>query len=388
MTTPRIDRLRLHPITTRRVTGFPSDHVIVELGSGDLTGWGEMSDVGHLPLYRIDVPRLERDLGHLLAGQDPRNRRAIDAAMLAAFPDEPHMYARSGLVRQGVDLAVIDLVGKMSGCSAADLFGGALRERIDVCYPLFRIAPGGAIQAHLDTVARLRSEGFAAFRLYTGGDLEAEERLLMALASGLPDVSIKSFDFSNTLDWRTALRWTERLASVLEPELVESPAPRDDFDGLRLFGERGRWPVSEHAVSPRHASHLVSLGRIDILNIAPYVLGGLTGALRVAEFAYVHGVNVLIGTTQELALGTSAAATLGAIVPALARRSDPIGPKLYEVDVVERSVTFDGGSLMRPHGPGLGLEVDARRLGELRTIDESRLSASEIFNRRTEADRS
>lgn len=379
-----IDQVRLYPVSTGRATGFVSDHVVVEIVSGDLVGWGEMSDIGHLPMYRLDLSRLEADLNGLLAGQDGRRRRLIDERMWRAFPDEPHMYSRSGLVRQGVDLAILDLAGRFLDQPVTQVLGGAVRDRIPVCYPLFRLAPGQSIQAHLDTVDVMHRAGMTRFRLYVGGDIDLEERLLAEIASRHPAVSIKSFDFSNVLSWRAALKWTERLAAILDPELVESPAPRDDFDGLRGFANRGRWPVSEHVVGLAHAAHLVRDARVDVLNVSPYVLGGITGALRVAEFAFVSGVDILIGTTQEMGIGTAAAAVVGALSPSPPYPSDPVGPLLYQDDVLLDPIEYADGNLVVPDGPGLGVQVDRTRLSDLATRPRVSLTASEVFNRRLE----
>ena len=182
----KIEKVDLHLIEVRRNTGFPSQHVIVELTTDHGIGWGEMSDLGHLPLYQFDLDLLGRTLNDLLAGRDAENRLAIESTMARAFTDEGHMYSRSGLVRQGVDLAVIDAVGRHHGLAATTLLGGARRDSLEVCYPLFRGAPGDALDGHLETVAAKSIEGFGLFRLYTGGDLAAERAFLEAFRTRYP----------------------------------------------------------------------------------------------------------------------------------------------------------------------------------------------------------
>jgi galactarate dehydratase (D-threo-forming) len=59
----RLSRLELYPIVVARETGFANEHVIVRLDTDDgATGWGEMSDLSHLPTYRFDVDELARSL--------------------------------------------------------------------------------------------------------------------------------------------------------------------------------------------------------------------------------------------------------------------------------------------------------------------------------------
>lgn len=379
-----IERVELHLVQVLRNTGFPTQHVIVELTTNRGPGWGEMSDLGHLPSYQFDLGLLERTLNELLRGMAVEERHAIEARMAAAFPDEGHMYSRSGLVRQGIDLAVIDALGRDRGLSAAAVLGGAVRPSVDVCYPIFRLTPGEAPEPHLDAIATQVAEGFRLFRLYTGGDLAAERAFLAGFGARFPDCRIKSFDFSNRLDWRASLAWTRALAEIADPELVESATRRDDLDGMLAFTRQSRWPHSEHVVSTSHAWRLVRHGGVDILNISPYVLGGLTPALRVADFAAVAGVGVLVGTTQELGVGTAAAAVLAGVAPRVDHPCDNVGPRLYVDDVVVDPERYADGRLLVPIGPGLGVEVDRARLERLKAGVTLGLpmSATETVDRR------
>jgi muconate cycloisomerase len=77
------------------------------------------------------------------------------------------------------------------------------------------------------------------------------------------------------------------------------------------------------------------------------------------------GIKMLIGTTQELSIGTVAQAHLGAAVPNLEFPSDPAGGRLYLKDVVKDRVEYEEGYLIVPEGPGLGMEIDEEKLSEV-----------------------
>jgi muconate cycloisomerase len=153
--------------------------------------------------------------------------------------------------------------------------------------------------------------------------------------------------------------------------LVESVALRGDLEGLREYRRRGRLPVSEHVHGARHAWELLHRGCVDILNVSPYVLGGLRATIRTAAMAEAAGASVLIGTTQELNLGTAAVAHLGAVTARPAVPRDNAGPRLYVEDVVTGAVDYVAGDLMVPTGPGLGPTVIPERLEELRSDGSS-----------------
>jgi muconate cycloisomerase len=368
----RIAGIGLHPIRVGRETGVANDHVIVSIETDDgAEGWGEMSDLSHLPRYQFDLPQLERDLSEILVGSDPRDLNRIERQMTGFYPDEGHMYSRSGLVRQGVDLALHDLLGRADGVPVSALLGGALRDRVAVCYPVFRLRTIDQVPAALDRVETKLRDGFDVIRFYAGVDAPAD----LAFMTGFADrfggrVRIKSLDFSNLLGWRDALRATERLTAIVEVMLVESPALRGDLEGLAEFRRRSPLPVSEHVHGQRHAWQLLHGGAVDILNLSPYVLGGIRPTLRAAAIAEAAGASVLLGTTQELGLGTAAVAHVGAVLPSLPFPADNIGPRLYTSDVAAPRVDFVDGHLIVPSAPGLGPCVDRSKLEELRSTGD------------------
>ncbi len=365
----KITRLRLYPVQITRETGVANEHVIVGIETDEgVEGWGEMSDLSHLPLYQFDLAQLQSALTEILVGADPRELNQIERRMMGFYPDEGHMYSRSGLVRQGVELAIYDCLGRADGVPVNRLLGGALRDRIAVCYPVFRLRTADQVPAALDRVDEKRRQGFDVVRLYAGTDHAAD----LAFMSGFADrfagrVRIKSLDFSNVLGWREALQATERLTDVADVMLIESPALRGDLEGLVEYRRRSTLPVSEHVHGQRHAWQLLHLGAVDILNLSPYVLGGIRPTIRAAAMAEAAGASVLLGTTQELGLGTAAVAHVGAVLPALPYPADNVGPRLYTADVATPPVEFIDGQLVVPTGPGLGPTVDRSLLESLRS---------------------
>lgn len=360
----KISRIKLYPITIQRRTGSRNQHVIVRLEAGEShVGWGEMSDLSHLPLYQLDLTALSQTLNGLLRGQDVRNIAHIEDILIRYFPDEGHKYSRSGLIREGIDLAVHDLNGRFLNISVSALLGGQLRDRFKVCYPIFRMRSESDIPANLERVQDAFDRGFDLIRVYVGANIEADVLFLQRFSERFEGrVQIKSLDFSNLLSWRECWHAVERFEDIAEFMMLESVAPFDDLEGMAALRHRSRWPISEHVTHPQHAWRLLQSAAVDILNVAPYVLGGLRACRRVIGMAEAANAGVLIGTTQELNLGTAAVAHLGATARVLNYPSDNTGPELYTSDVVVRPLTYENGYLIVPEGAGLGLEVDEAKL--------------------------
>lgn len=360
----KISRVQLFPIATPRQTGIANQHVIVKIEANDShAGWGEMSDLSHVPMYQFDLPELERMLNELLLGKEARNLAKIEDDLIRFFPDEGHMYSRSGLVRQGIDLALHDLIGRVEGVPVYDLLGGKLRDRMRVCYPIFRMRSVDEVEPNLQRVEEKLALGFDLIRVYVGANLQADAQFLGQFTDRFKGrVEIKSLDFSNLLDWRRAAMALERFDELCDYMLVESGAPRNDIDGLAQLRRRTRRPISEHVLHIHHGWQLLAAGAVDILNVSPYLLGGLRACERMIALAEAARASVLIGTTQELNLGTAAVAHLAAAARILDYPGDNTGPQLYTDDVVKRAVQYEKSHLLLPEGPGLGLEVDEEKL--------------------------
>ncbi|MCX6047793.1 MAG: muconate cycloisomerase [Chloroflexi bacterium] len=365
----KIQRIQLFPIASPRQTGIANQHVIVKLETADgAIGWGEMSDLSHVPMYQFDLPELERMLNELLRGKDPRNLVKIEDDLIRFYPDEGHMYSRSGLVRQGVDLALHDLLGRVDNVPVYTLLGGKLRDRMRVCYPIFRMRSVEEVGPNLDRVEEKLQLGFDLIRVYVGANLEADELFLGQFTDRFKGrVTIKSLDFSNLLDWRRTAMAVERFDELCDYMLIESAAPRNDIEGLTQFRRRSRRPSSEHVLHIHHGWQLLAAGAVDILNVSPYLLGGLRASLRLIALAEAARASVLIGTTQELNLGTAAVAHLAAAARILDYPGDNTGPQLYMADTVKTPVQYENSHLIVPEGPGLGIEIDEEKLKEMTT---------------------
>ncbi|MTD17192.1 hypothetical protein GIS00_24975 [Nakamurella sp. YIM 132087] len=362
---PVISDVRLTSVNTPRTNGAVCGHVIVELLTDHdpdaPVGLGEMSDLQHLPRYHPDVADLQGTLRELLVGRDSLDLTALTALMEQNFPQGGYVYDKSRAIRCGVDLALWDLNARSLGLRVCDLLGGAVRDALPIAYPVFRALTPADVEANLAQVDTVMATGQRTFRVYAGRDLALDEQFLRAVRDRHGDsIVLKSLDFSNLLGWKQACAFVERVAD-LGIDLVESPARTDDLAGLTLAAQRLPVPVSEHVHSYRQALQLADSG-VDVFNVSIIAIGGITPIRTVIAIAEAAGKECLLGTTQELSIGTAAAAHVGVAMRAITLPSDPVGPLLYTTDVVRQPVSFAGGRLWVPDGPGLGMELDPERL--------------------------
>ncbi|NHN33478.1 mandelate racemase/muconate lactonizing enzyme family protein [Paenibacillus agricola] len=385
----KISEIRLTVVGIPRSTGFVSKHVIVELDTDEgLTGIGEMSDFSHLPHYAVDVFDLKHSLEDILLGKNPFDISLINKELTANFPEANFYYEKGNFIRNGVDAALHDLCAKALNISVADLIGGRIQEKIKVCFPIFRHRFMEEVEENLAVVRTRLAQGFDTYRLYVGKNLDADEAFLDGVKSEFGSkVTIKSLDFSHLLDWKSALQATKRL-SKYEFQMVESPAVQNDFDGLHHFRIKADHPVSEHVWSFRQQYEMIRHDSVDIFNISPIFIGGITSARKAAAAAEVAGKGCLMGTTQELSIGTAAMAHLGSSLVNLNYTSDPTGPELYIADIVKNPVKYENGYLLVPgrDRPGLGMELDWNLIEQYRVKDLSwgQVSVHQLQDRTTQ----
>jgi L-alanine-DL-glutamate epimerase-like enolase superfamily enzyme len=369
-----ITDLRLTVVGMPRHTGFVSKHVIVELMTDEgVTGIGEMSDFSHLPRYSLDVRDLTAVLKSVLVGKNPFDLTAINAELTGNFPEAMYYYEKGSFIRNGIDAALHDLCARYVGLPVSDLLGGRYRDKIKVCYPIFRQRFMEEVAGNLNIVRQRFAQGFDVFRLYVGKNLDADEAFLDGVRREFGSrVTIKSLDFSHLLDWKSAYNHVKRLSQYAF-QIVESPALANDFAGLYHFRLRIDQLVSEHVWSFRQQYEMLKHDSVDIFNISPIFIGGLTAARKAADAAEVAGKSCLLGTTQELSIGTAALAQLGSALVNLNYTSDPTGPELYVGDIVKDLVKYANGYLLVPDRslPGLGVELDREKLVHYQVDDLS-----------------
>lgn len=247
----------------------------------------------------------------------------------------------SAAARAAVDIALHDALGKRLGCSLADLLG--LRD-----LPLPPTSFTIAIAAPEELPARIAEASdypILKVKLGTQHDLQSV-RIIRECA---PSARIR-------VDANAG--WTRDQALAIMPrlrelgvEFVEQPLPVGDLAGLQAIRQAriGLPVVVDESV--RSAADVVMLSPfVDGVNVKLMKTGGIAGALQTIYTARSCGLRVMLGCMIETSLGVTAAAHLAPLVDWL----DLDGPLLIANDPME-GVSFTGGQLRLPDGPGLGV---------------------------------
>ena len=353
----RITGTKFFLVETPRETGAISEHVLIRIDTDEgVSGWGELSDLGHMhPIDFPDFDLIEEEANRRIAGADPANIADTQRRLNGIFP-------------AAFDIGLHDLLGRILGVPVYALLGGKRRDRIPFCYPIFTLPEDSdeAVETDLRRVRRVADLGFTRIRKYIGVHVDAEERFLQRLRDefGL-GIEIKSLDLSGRFFWQESLEFLQRFKQY-GYEMAESVAkPRDDVRGMAEVRRQLGVPISEHLRSYTQIIEYREAGAVDLCNISPCGQG-IRRCKALFDFAQGCGLRALHGTTQELSIGTSAAAHVCAAIERIDMPCDPAGPILYTEDCTADPVRYEDSCLVVPEGPGLGVDVSEEQLEKIR----------------------
>jgi len=262
--------------------------------------------------------------------------------------------------QHGLECALLDLAAQSAGVPLAQWLHPAAAAEVSLNATLGATAPEeAAAQA-----ARWHREGFGTLKLKVGvGGESADLARAQAVRAAVGTAVKLRLDANEAWSEAQALAMLQRLAP-LEIEYVEQPVPAADLSAMARLRSASPIPVAadEAAVTAAGAAAVLRERAAHILVLKPMALGGLVATLRIAQQAFALGIPVVITTMLEGVFGRTAALHAAAALPALAHGRVPslacglaTGHLLAE-DLVEAPPRPEGGRLIVPSAPGLGVQ--------------------------------
>ncbi len=261
----------------------------------------------------------------------------------------------------GIDIAMWDLFGKVTGQPISRLLGGRYRETIKP-YGSLLMAEPDLLRIRLeDAVAR----GFRAIKMGWGpfGRVStALDELIVRTARETVGDEVELMVDAGGSDryWPHGYKWaltTSQMLCDYDVTWFEEPLRPDDLEGYRKLTEHARLPIAGCEVLTRRQAFMPWIEHRAVDYIQPDVtkVGGISEEFRIAMHAYDHSI-LFVPHGWNTAVGLAADLQLVAAVPT-ARWVEYITPAPYIEDLVLDSpfVLNDEGHLKIPEGPGLGL---------------------------------
>ena len=295
---------------------------------------------------------INRVLGPAIVGADPFELEAIMRKLDSVAKTAERAKA-------GIDLALHDLLGKALGVPANRLFGGAVRQEVRVNRLMGMYPP----REMAEKCAAVVEKGYTALKLKVGTTLQEDvERVRWVREAVGPEVML-TIDFNQACSAKEAIQRIQRMEPY-DVAIVEQPVKAADLKGMALVRRavQARVMADESVNSPAEAMRVIESGAADIISLKIPKMGGIFKARKIAALCEAAGMDYLVGTAPGTRLLDAAGVHL-----AVSLRNLTLPCEIGEFERIAgdpcSGLEIVGGISRPPTGPGLGVEVDLRRIG-------------------------
>lgn len=337
------------------------------------TGVGEATNWPGSPM----IEAATRHAGERIIGMDPMQ---IDYIWTKLYRDLNWVgpFGVSMCAISGIDMALLDLKGKILGVPVYDLLGGSFRKEIPL-YANYWFLNGNFNEADYAAQARkvvdrgftgLKFDPFAHTNYFFGDDLSSNLALTpsqmdhsyaiaksvrQAVGSDI-DIMIETHAMLNA---KTAITMGNRLAD-LNITWFEEPLGPENPDMLKAFRDRLNPEVSI-CVGERHYTRygirrLLELGVCDILMPDITRCGGPSEMKRMATMMETYNV-MLAPHNPNGPLSTIASAHVCAAVPNFFRQEFMVNDVPWRDTIIDEPLVVQNGNFIISDKPGLGVDL-------------------------------
>jgi D-galactarolactone cycloisomerase len=329
-------------------------------------GWGE--GYGPAGVIRAGI----EFFSPLLIGRDPLATGALWQAMHVRGLD----FGRRGVLLAAIsalDIALWDLKGKLLDTPVHVLLGGARRPRVQVyATGMYFDREPGMRERLAHEAAGYVQQGFSAVKMKVGLGVGEDAANVGAVRQAIGDGPRLMVDSNHAYLRHEALDLAHRI-EPLQISWFEEPVSPDDYAGYRELRRQSRIPVAggECEYGVHGFQQLFDAEAVDIAQPDICACGGLTETQRIAALARTHFVDLTPhcwGTGIAFATGVHFLSTVD-VLPGRLRAREP----LLEMDRTENPLRDEltvprfqpsEGGVAVPSAPGLGIDVDPKRLEE------------------------
>lgn len=346
-----------------------SAHLVEVRTDEGITGWGECFGPGNVALANKGI--VEKVIQPMILGDDPLDRDVIWHKVYNLLRD----HGQKGMPLQslsGVDIALWDIAGKVSGLPLYKMIGGCYRTRVKA-YGYGMMLKRQSVEDH---VARFKAEaaeimdmGFCATKMKTGLGPREDVRLCQAVAESVQGRGQFMVDANHCYTTSDAF-YVGRALEECDAYWFEEPVAPEDLDGYRELRAGLKVNISggEAEFNRWGWRQILDNRGLDIAQPEVCAMGGISEYLRVLTLCHAHFTPV-INHVWGSAIAVAVNLQLLAAMPPLPGGLNPWEPML-EFDTtdnrfrdqlleeplnIQEQVKRSGGYVSVPEGPGLGV---------------------------------
>jgi len=329
----------------------------------------------HSNVMSAAYPILLKKVAPSFLGQDARDlERLLDDVYLAGSN-----YKWQGLpfwVSVAVtEIAILDLLGQVSGQPLGALLGQVIRREI----PVYRASGnrGNAPEAEIEYLQKIVAEtGAQAIKFRLGARMRYDDASTKRDLAMIP-LTRKVFgakmaiyaDANGSYDVPLAIRMG-RLMEEQKFGFLEEPVPFDHYDETKQIADalQIRIALGEEEMSLRGFQRIIETGTAQVIQPDLLYFGGLVRSIKVARMAEARGLDC----TPHMSgggLGFLYVAHFASIVKNCGAHQEYKGEDdTLPVHSATSSLKSEKGFLKVPTGPGLGVVIDPAFLAKAKPV--------------------
>jgi o-succinylbenzoate synthase len=341
--------LRLkEPFAIANETVEAADNIFIRLETDTgLVGWGCSTPDAVTSETKETVIRNFEVAKQRVIGCDPTRINLVNFALDNALAGNPSLKA-------GVNMALYDIVGKMSEMPLFRLLGG-YREKIATSVTI-GLNPTDLM---VEKARRIVSAGFKSIKIKCGIDVEKDIETILAIREAVGSAVKLRLDANEGYSVEDALRIVKTLEkNGVVIEMLEQPTKANYLYSLKDVARQCSVPImaDETALTLRDSVKLVKLEIADMINIKLMKIGGITNAVKANALAELADVPVMVGCMNE-SMAAMAAGVHFACAFRNVQYADLDSALDFTDDVAKGGARYEDGYVIPSEKPGLGVEV-------------------------------
>jgi muconate cycloisomerase len=276
------------------------------------------------------------------------------------------------IAKSAVEIALWDGLGRRLGVNVAQLFGGAVQQRMPVAWTL---ASGNSETDIAEARQMIEARRHNIFKLKIGKRAVRDDVAHVArIKAALGDEASIRVDVNQA--WTLAdARWGLRALEEVGCELVEQPVQARYRRAMaELTRDHAIAVMADEALNgPEDALAVASCAAADVFAVKVAQSGGLKSASQVLAIGEAAGLGLYGGTMLETGLGTAAALQLFSTVEKLSWGTELFGPLLLTEDILAEPIVYRDFCVQLPEGHGIGVTLDPEKLDRFRRDGDNRV---------------
>lgn len=338
--------------------------VLVEVDTDEgLVGLGE---AGAYPSSEV-VLAVIRSVEGFVVGEDPF---AIERIMRRIHIEGTwhHVKATSPGIA-AVEMACWDIVGKVCGQPLVNLFGGRVRDRVEI---VSYVSRPSAVEVAEDA-KRDREAGFRSFYMKVGADdLNGDIERVEALREGAGEQARLRVDANEAWSPATAIHAIREMQRF-RLEYAEQPVSGRNLQEMAYVRGQVETPLLSNEASWTRWDQLdvIRAGAADAVSVDNQMDGGLLNMKRSAGLCEVAGLPTVKHSLGELGVATFAAVHVLASTSTFLDANQAYVSLLADDVVADSPLPGASGFLPVPTAPGVGVELDRERVEQYAELYQS-----------------